>query len=116
MTIKECYEKMGGDFDGVLKRLGSEALIQRFAVKFLNDTSFQDLKDGIESGDAAKAFRGAHTLKGVCLNLGFESLYQVSAELTEKLRDRELKDYEGLYQAVKEQYARVIEAIQEYEG
>ena len=100
----------------MLKRLGSEALIQRFAVKFLKDSSFQDLKDGIDAGDAEKAFRGAHTLKGVCLNLGFESLYQVSAELTEKLRGRELKDYEELYKAVEEQYHRVIQAIQEYEG
>ena len=116
MTIKECYEKMGGDYEGVLKRLGSEALIQRFAIKFLKDSSFGDLKEGIESGDAEKAFRGAHTLKGVCLNLGFESLYQASAELTEKLRGRELKDYEEFYKAVEEQYHRVINAIREYES
>ena len=37
MTIKECCEKVGSDYDGVLKRLGSEALVKRFAVKFLND-------------------------------------------------------------------------------
>ena len=43
MTIKECYEKVGSDYDGVLKRLGSEALVKRFAVKFLNDPSFQEL-------------------------------------------------------------------------
>lgn len=43
MTVKECYEKVGSDYDGVLKRLGSEALVKRFAVKFLNDPSFQDL-------------------------------------------------------------------------
>ena len=41
MTIKECYEKVGSDYDGVLKRLGSEALVKRFAVKFLNDPSFR---------------------------------------------------------------------------
>ena len=27
MTVKECYEKVGSDYDGVLKRLGSEALV-----------------------------------------------------------------------------------------
>lgn len=32
MTVKECYEKVGSDYDGVLKRLGSEALVKRFAV------------------------------------------------------------------------------------
>ena len=40
------------------------------------------IADGIEAKDAETAFRGAHTLKGVCLNLGFQKLYEVSAELT----------------------------------
>lgn len=98
MTVKECYEKVGSDYDGVLKRLGSEALVKRFAVKFLNDPSFQDLTDGLAAKDGEKAFRAAHTLKGVCLNLGFTSLYKVSAEL---------------YEQVKEQYTILTEAIQE---
>ena len=59
MTVKECYEKVGSDYDGVLKRLGSEALVKRFAVKFLNDPSFQDLTDGLAAKDGEKAFRAA---------------------------------------------------------
>ena len=86
MTVKECYEKVGSDYDGVLKRLGSEALVKRFAVKFLNDPSFQDLTDGLAAKDGEKAFRAAHTLKGICLNLGFDNLFAPSQELTEKLR------------------------------
>ena len=77
MTKKECYEKVGSDYDGVLKRLGSEALVKRFAVKFLNDPSFQELTDGLAAQDGEKAFRAAHTLKGLCLNLGFTELYKV---------------------------------------
>ena len=69
MTIKECYEKVGSDYDGVLKRLGSEALVKRFAVKFLNDPSFQELTDGLAAQDGEKAFRAAHTLKGNIINL-----------------------------------------------
>lgn len=40
MTVRESYEKIGSNFDEVLRRLGSEALVKRFALKFLNDTSF----------------------------------------------------------------------------
>ena len=32
MTIKECYEAMGGDYEDVLKRLMNEARIQKFAI------------------------------------------------------------------------------------
>lgn len=56
MTVKECYEKVGSDYDGVLKRLGSEALVKRFAVKFLNDPSFQDLTDGLAAKDGGEGF------------------------------------------------------------
>ena len=116
MTVKECYEKAGSDYDGVLNRLGSEALIKRFAIKFLNDPSFQDLTDGLAEKDGEKAFRAAHTLKGVCLNLGFSELYKASAELTEVLREREIPDNADLYQKVKEQYEILTAAIQELEA
>lgn len=45
MTIRECYEKTGSDYENILKRFGSEAMIQRFALKFLKDGSFSDLKN-----------------------------------------------------------------------
>ena len=48
MTVRESYEKMGANYDGVLSRLGNEMLIKKFSVKFLKDPSFQDLTDAIE--------------------------------------------------------------------
>ena len=58
MDIKECYRKMGGNFDDVMQRLGNESFIQRFVIRFLDDPSFQMIKDGIEKKDAELAFRG----------------------------------------------------------
>ena len=68
MTIQECYKEMGGDFEGVQKRFGGVAMVKKFAIKFLSDSSFQDLEDGLKEKDAEKAFCAAHTLKGICLN------------------------------------------------
>lgn len=111
MNIRECYEKMGANFDEVLQRLGSESFIRRFAVRFLDDTSFQMIKDGIAANDAELAFRGAHTLKGVCSNLGFTKLYEESSRLTEILRGRELVGYEEALEEVQKQYDITVEAI-----
>ncbi len=116
MTIQECYEQMGGDFEDVKRRFGGVTLVEKFAIKFLNDASFKDLENGLEEKDAEKAFRAAHTLKGICLNLGFNELYEVSATLTEKLRGRELKDYESDFLAVKKCYEKSIETIREFQG
>lgn len=111
MTVKECYELAGADYNDVMNRLGSEALVKRFAVKFLQDRSYQELAEAMQEQDAERAFRAVHTLKGVCANLGFKKLQEVSSELTEKLRGRELEESEPLYEAVKIQYDRVIGAI-----
>ena len=84
MTVRECYEELGCDFDKVLSRLVSEALVKKFALKFLDDPSFGQLKTALADKDAETAFRAAHTLKGICLNLGFDNLFAPSQELTEK--------------------------------
>lgn len=65
MTVKECYEQMGADYEGVLGRLRSEVLIKKFAKKFLDDGSFRSLKDNLVQKNGEEAFRAAHTLKGV---------------------------------------------------
>ena len=84
MTVRECYEKIGSDFDKVLGRMGSEALVKRFAVKFLEDKSFEELTESLKEKDGEDAFRAAHTLKGICANLGLDRLYEIDCELTEK--------------------------------
>lgn len=115
MTIRECYDELGLDFDAVLSRLVNEKLVQKFALKFLDDPSFQNLKDALDSKDVETAFRAAHTLKGVCLNLGFDRLYEVSAELTEKLRGRDTSGTEEMFKKVETQYRILTDAIREME-
>ena len=44
MTIQECYEAIGGNYEDVLGRLRSEALIRKFTLKFLEDQSYPQLK------------------------------------------------------------------------
>ena len=78
MTMQECYKAIGGNYEAVLGRLHSEALIQRFTLKFLEDQSYLQLKQTLENKNYEDAFRSAHTLKGVCQNLSFDRLYEVS--------------------------------------
>ena len=113
MTMQECYEAIGGNYEAVLGRLHSEALIRRFALKFLEDQSYIQLKQALENKNYEDAFRGAHTLKGVCQNLSFDRLYEVSHELTELLRDG-TGEQPGISEAmekVTEVYEMTIEEI-----
>lgn len=114
--IIKQLEKTGSDYENILKRFGSEAMIQRFALKFLKDGSFSDLKNALEAKDGERAFRAAHTLKGVCINLGFDRLYNVSAELTEKLRGREIEESEELFEQVEKEYHALTAVLKQYES
>ena len=112
MTVKECYEKMGANYENVLSRLGgSEALVKRLVLKFLDDVSYQKLEEQFLNKNVEEAFRAAHTLKGVCLNLGFDNLFTVCSDLTEKLRAKELDGADELFAKVKEQYEITVAAV-----
>ena len=111
MTIKECYEQLGQNYEEVLDRLGSEVILKKFVIKFLDDPSFQMLEDGLKEKNADQAFRAAHTIKGICLNLGFDNLYPSSKDLTELLRAGSMDGYEDLFVEVEKEYNRTCEAL-----
>lgn len=117
MTIQECYQQFGGDFDEVKKRLPSEALIKKFIAKFLDDRSFPDLQTALEEGSRKSAFRAAHTLKGVCGNLSLSKLMNSASKLTELLRPETEAIPEGadvLFEEVRNDYELTISAIRSF--
>ena len=111
MTIKECYEAMGADYQNVLNRFPNETFIKKFVLKFLDDTSYVNLKEALATGNVEEAFRAAHTLKGVCLNLGFDNLYKASSAITEIFRAGELAEAEEAFEEVEKQYNITVNAI-----
>ena len=62
-AIQDAYNQIGADFSDVLRRFTSEKLIVRFAEKFLEDGSFEQLGEALRSGNADAAFLASHTLR-----------------------------------------------------
>lgn len=116
MTVRECYMELQADYEGTLERLGSEELMERFALIFLEDDSFRTIKKGLEDADYQAAFNGAHTLKGVCLNLGFTKLFEVSEALTEALRNGAAPADGALFERVQEEYERTVRLLRKLQG
>lgn len=113
MDIRACYEKIGGDYDEVISRFPSEASVIKFAKMFLNDPSYSSLILALKEQDYEVAFRAAHTLKGVCLNLGLGILYQSSHEITEALRANQYDEAAHLEAQVTRDYENTIQVINE---
>ncbi len=111
MTIRECYTALDADFDGTLKRLFSEKLIRKFAFKFLDDPSFENLDKALQEKNYEEAFRAAHTLKGVAANVGLTKLQEVSSKMTEMLRGGKAPADEAYIENVRAEYKRSVEIL-----
>ena len=112
MDIRSFYDEISSDVNDVEKRLGSLEMTKYFVKKFRGDKTYSLLTEAYDENNNEKAFRAAHTLKGLCSNLGFDALYASASALTEALRSgRPLAGTEPLYETVKNDYAKLILAI-----
>lgn len=119
MNLKECYQAFGGDYEDTMKRMGMERLLQKFMLKFLDDKSFEELCSSMEQKKYEEAFRAAHTLKGLCLNLGFKTLAESSSNLTEALRPQQFEESDmveimKMLEQVKRNYEMTVSVITEF--
>ncbi len=105
MTLQECYESMGADYQGVMGRLMKEERVLKFLKKAVDSDMVTWISNSLEEKNYEEAFRAAHSLKGVCQNLGLTVLEKSSSELTEALRNGEpAQDVTPLLEQVKADY------------
>lgn len=114
MTLQECYEAFGGDFENVLGRLHREQLVEKFVYKFLHDESFHLFLSSMEKGDYAEALRAVHTLKGICQNLSFTRLYESSSIATKALKENDHSKAAAMVPQVSDDYNQILNAVQIY--
>ena len=115
MTLQECYTALGGNYDDAISRLRSERLVTKFVVKFLDDDSCALLLRSMDEKNYEEAFRAAHTIKGVCQNLGFDRLSSSSSALCESLRNGYTPESDALAEQTKADYQITVDAIRAYQ-
>ncbi len=118
MLLKECYDSFGGSYESVKQRIPKDEIIKKFVLKFLDEPSFSNLKQALDNGDYQGAFIGAHSLKGVSVNLGFQRLGDSSGVLTELLRNKDEAQIDKeecmkAFEHVAKDYYDVIDAVKQ---
>ncbi len=116
MTLRECYAALGGDYEDVSSRLPSERLVQRFILRFLDDQSFALFRASMEAKNYDEAFRAAHTIKGVCQNLGFTCLLKSSSAMSDALRHGWTPEADALVNQLTADYQRTVDAIRAFQA
>ncbi len=115
MTLQECYAAFGGNYAEVAARLHSDRLVQKFALRFLDDQSFTLLCNSMREKNYEEAFRAAHTIKGICQNLGFTRLLESSSKMSDALRHGWTPEADTLIDQLAEDYQLTAGAIREFQ-
>lgn len=119
MTVQELYESIGGSYNSAKQILQMDKLIGKFVLKFLDDSSCQNLLSAAAAGDEKGMFEGAHAMKGVCANLGLNDLSSAASAIAEEFRPGSTRtmDQAQLDQslaALKEKYDQTIDGIRKF--
>lgn len=116
MTLRCFFEKNGSDYDAVIGRLISEKMVLKYIKKFPDDPHFTQLGKAIREQDPETAYRAVHTLKGLCLSLGFAKLSEPVMALTEELRSGVMDHAESYYAQISALHAQLLQWIDALEG
>ena len=105
-------EQGGVDVNGALERImGSEALLERFLKRFLQEESLPALKAALDVGDTEAAAGAAHSLKGTSGNLSLTVLFERTTAQLAQLRAGDLAGARQAMAGVTEAYTAAVEAI-----
>ncbi|RJV90998.1 Hpt domain-containing protein [Erysipelotrichaceae bacterium AF15-26LB] len=114
MTVQECYLRMGADYAAALRLMKSDERILKFLTMLLRDENYTALCAAMDKRDCEQAFRAAHTIKGISLNLCLKELAAAASLLTDALRPGVwTQDVPELFEQVKKQYDVMLAAVHE---
>lgn len=118
MELREVFAAAGGNYEDAKSRISSDAVLKKFLIKFLSDTSFCSLEKAVGEGSFQDAFCAVHSLKGVASNLGLKNLELSSTELSSYLREHkgshiEVKICDELFEKVAADYTQAVKAIEQ---
>ncbi len=117
MTLQECYDQMGANYQDVISRLMTEERVKKYITKFFSKNVMASLTAAVQEKNYEQVFLHSHNMKGVCLNLGLTPLTASSSALCEAVRGGEPKqDIGPLFEQVQSDYDRIISALGELLG
>ncbi|MBR3663500.1 MAG: Hpt domain-containing protein [Desulfovibrio sp.] len=97
MTIPELYAAIDGSYESVKRILPTDALVEKFVLRIIDEKSFERLKNAKDSHDPKELFEAAHAIKGICANVGLDKLSAQASVVAEEFRpqkERTMSDAE----------------------
>lgn len=104
----------GIDVEGALERfMGNSSLLDRFLNNFLDDPTYENLKQAVAEKDAEKMLSTSHLLKGMCANLSMTNLTELFTRQVRLLRENRQDDAAAMMNEIDAEYKRIVSLIKE---
>ena len=121
MTLQELYTLIGGNYDQAVKIMRRDRLIDRYIRKLSSSEVGTALAAAGASMDPVGLFESAHAMKGVCANLGLDTLSEAASDIAEEFRPGAARRYtddevKAKLADIAERYTRTIDGIHQYEN
>lgn len=88
MTLKEAADLLDINLNEAVARFaGMETIYVKYLKKFADDDTMENLENAISQKDFSSIENNAHTLKGVCSNLGLNSLSKSAEKVVSLVRN-----------------------------
>jgi len=119
MTIQELYEQAGGSYAHAARIIKLDKLIERYVCLFEESRLMEKLNNAAKTMDAAGIFEASHAMKGVCGNLGFDTLAEEASALSEEFRAGHARSFSDdevreKLKSIEAQYQRIVDGIHAY--
>ncbi|MEA5073467.1 MAG: Hpt domain-containing protein [Eubacterium aggregans] len=113
----EFLKQNGIDYiDGLKRFSGKDVLYRKYLKRFLEDSTYGQLKTAMDQEEYQEAFLLAHTLKGVVGNLSFFFLLKHIEPFVEALREgKDIPLAIACFQDIEVDYEQTIQALKTIE-
>lgn len=112
-VLKKDLQDAGINVDETLNRfMNNEVLLSKFLKKFADDDNMEILRKIITAKKYQEVLSIAHTMKGVCGNLGFTNLYAIFSQMCQECRSEQFENIDKLFVQAEKEYFKIITAVE----
>lgn len=106
MNLHETARNIGLEWDEFLE------MMHLFLETALSDLS--SLQKALDRGEAGEAKRSAHSIKGACLNMGFEELSALASSIEANARNNILEGCQEMLARLREELLKVEDSLRQH--
>lgn len=112
MKLEEFCKSLEINYEENISRFaGNENIYIKFLKRFIEDSTYDNLKQAYSQKLYEDIEKNAHMLKGLAANLGINRIFSLSNDIVQSVRQKEFNKIDNLYNKLAKEYELTIQMI-----